>query len=163
MGDASLENAVPPVVDVEPVAATVIVSGGANANLRSGPSTAHNVAAALESGAAIELVGVNAAGDWYHVTQDGQSAWVWAELVTPADDAALADLPVLTGDAPAYGPMQAFYFTTGLGAPACHTAPNGLVVQSPQEVATTLTINDQTHGNALDSARRQAAPNFAPQ
>jgi uncharacterized protein YraI len=139
MGDASLENAVPPVVDVEPVAATVTVSGGANANLRSGPSTAHNVAAALETGAAVELVGVNAAGDWYEVALDeGRTAWIAAFLVEAGDT---ADLPVSEGRSP-YGPMQRFYFTSGLGEPACHEAPDVLLIQSPDGAPVTLAVND---------------------
>ena len=43
---------------------------------------------------------------------------------------------------PGRAPMQAVYFTTGLGAPACHQAPNALVVQSPTGVEVTLRIND---------------------
>jgi uncharacterized protein YgiM (DUF1202 family) len=140
MGDASLENAVPP-ADKPVTAAASAITG---ANLRSAPTTNANIAGSVSAGTDLILTGTSADGGWYAVQQPGATAWIYAPLVEAADSTALADLPVLTGDAPAYGPMQAFYFTTGLGAPACHTAPNGLVVQSPQEVATTLTINDQT-------------------
>jgi uncharacterized protein YgiM (DUF1202 family) len=139
MGDASLENAVPPAAAVEPVAATVTVVDGTNANLRSGPSTAHNVAATLESGAAVELVGVNAAGDWYEVALDeGRTAWIAAFLVEAEDT---ADLPVSEGRNP-YGPMQSFYFTSGLGEPACHEAPDALLIQTPADAPVTLAMND---------------------
>jgi hypothetical protein len=50
--------------------------------------------------------------------------------VTPED--ASADL----------APMQAFYFTAGLSAPACAEAPDALFVQSPQGVEVALRIND---------------------
>ncbi len=39
-------------------------------------------------------------------------------------------------------PMQAFYFTAGLSAPACTEAPDALFVQSPQGVEVALRIND---------------------
>lgn len=48
---------------------------------------------------------------------------------------------VAPGD-PALGPMQAFYFTTGLDAPQCTEAPDALAVQSPQGAPVTLRIND---------------------
>lgn len=37
--------------------------------------------------------------------------------------------------------MEAFYFTTGLGNPQCKTAPDSLIVQSPQGVRVNFTIN----------------------
>lgn len=41
-------------------------------------------------------------------------------------------------------PMQAVYFSTGLGEPACHQAPDALLVQNTTEQDVTLTINDLT-------------------
>ena len=38
--------------------------------------------------------------------------------------------------------MQAVYFASGLGQPACHEAPNALVVQSPSGAEVALRIND---------------------
>ncbi len=38
-------------------------------------------------------------------------------------------------------PMQAFYFTTGVGNPNCVDSPNALIVQSPQGEQVELTIN----------------------
>ncbi len=40
------------------------------------------------------------------------------------------------------GPMQAFYFTTGLGAPTCNEAPDALIVQSTERAEVTLNINE---------------------
>ncbi len=39
-------------------------------------------------------------------------------------------------------PMQAFYFSTGVGEIACNEAPNSIIVQSPSKTAVTLTINE---------------------
>ncbi len=44
-------------------------------------------------------------------------------------------------DATEVGPMQAFYFTTGVGNPNCVDSPNALVIQSPQGVEVELTVN----------------------
>lgn len=38
-------------------------------------------------------------------------------------------------------PMQAFYFTTGVGETRCRNAPDSLVLQSPQGVTVNLTVN----------------------
>ncbi len=142
MGDTTLENAVPPeeaTSAVTPVAAVVT----AGANLRSRPTTAANVVTSAPAATTVQLVGVNAAGDWYEVSlEDGGSAWIWGELVVADDTAALASLPIIIDSSvPRYGPMQAFYLTTGLGEPGCREAPNALVVQSPQEVEVTLNVN----------------------
>jgi hypothetical protein len=37
--------------------------------------------------------------------------------------------------------MQAFYFKTGIGAPACTKSPDALVVQGPEKVAVDITAN----------------------
>lgn len=50
-----------------------------------------------------------------------------------------AVMPDDAGDIP---PMQAVYFTTGLGEPTCHQAPDALLVQNTTELAVTLTVND---------------------
>ena len=42
----------------------------------------------------------------------------------------------------AISPMQAVYFASGMGQPACHEAPNALVVQSPAGAEVALRIND---------------------
>jgi len=141
MGDAVLENAVSPeeaAPPVTPIAAVAAVP----ANLRSRPSTRANVIGSVPAGTELQLVGVNEAGDWYEVlADDGGRAWVSALLLESNDS--LADLPITYGPntPPRYGPMQAFYFTTGMGAPACHEAPNALVVQSPNGVPVALNVN----------------------
>jgi hypothetical protein len=41
-----------------------------------------------------------------------------------------------------FGPMQAVYFASGMGRPACHDAPSALVVQAPSGTEVALRIND---------------------
>lgn len=52
-----------------------------------------------------------------------------------SDEQALATTPDLA-------PMQAFYFSTGVGSSECNEAPNSIIVQSPSKTAVTLTINE---------------------
>lgn len=52
-------------------------------------------------------------------------------------DVALANDPANAGDSP----MQAFYFTSGVGNPNCVDSPNSLIVQSPAGVQVELTVN----------------------
>lgn len=53
-------------------------------------------------------------------------------------------LDVIDPAAPVYGPMQAFYFRTGIGPQACQEAPrNGVLIQTPKGGRrVTLLIND---------------------
>jgi hypothetical protein len=140
MGDATLENAVLPedaAVPVEPVDGVVLTG----ANLRSHPSTSASLAGSLAADDSVTITGVDASGEWYELLLDsGETVWVWAELIDPAGDT--ADLPVVDPDVPRYGPMQAVYFSAGLGSVACQETPNALVMQSPGGVEVTLRIND---------------------
>jgi uncharacterized protein YraI len=136
MGEASVESAIESDAVAAP-AEPVTAAATASVNLRSGPSTANNVIDTVDEGAELVLVGANAAGDWYEVAG---GVWVSGRYVAVEDAAALADLPV-TDDAPRYGPMQAFYFSAGVGVPECSEAPNALVVQSPDDVRVTFNVN----------------------
>lgn len=144
MGDATLSNAVTPeevAGPVVPVQATTRVAS----NMRSRPTTAANVVISVPARTPVTLVGVNAARDWYEVLLEGGShAWIYGELVTVPDFNLLTALPVTYSNTaiPQYGPMQAFYFTTGLGAPVCNEAPNALIVQSTELAEVTLNINE---------------------
>ncbi len=141
MGDVTLENRVEPSA-AERVAVGAVTTTGAN--LRSQPSTATNVVTSLAAGANLTLTGVTAAGDWYRVAlAEGGTAWVWGELVSAADAAALAALPVVDPAdlSPDYGPMQAVYFSSGLAEPGCHEMPNGLLVENTTGTQVALNIN----------------------
>lgn len=62
----------------------------ANANLRSGPSTAFNVVGQTQPGQAITVIAQNGAGDWYQLDT---GAWIAGFLVDNApDDLAVAEM-----------------------------------------------------------------------
>jgi hypothetical protein len=131
MGDVQLtSNEHPPVF--QPVAATTTT----NANIRSQPSTQANVVGVTTAGQAIELVGMNTARDWYEIMLDnGGTGWIWSELV------AVDDASQIATDMPDYFPMQAFSFTSGIGTTECASAPDALLVQSPDNLAVSFNIN----------------------
>lgn len=140
MGDATLENEVPPDEAAEPVE-PVPASTTARVNLRSGPTTAANIVETVDAGTPLILVGVSASRAWYQ-TEAGD--WVYSEYLTADDPATQLALPVTdeAADAgPRYGPMQAFYFSAGIGLPVCNEAPNALVVQNPAGVEVTFNMN----------------------
>jgi hypothetical protein len=97
----------------------------------------------------------------------GRTGWVLAELLRPSGDLDSLDvidpsLAISTADdglRPEFGPMQAFYFKTGIDDAPCAEAPNsGLLIQTPEGVAeVTLWMNEVViHMNA--TAYIQAEP-----
>lgn len=142
LGDARVENAVPPenaFVAGEPV--RVVINTGARVNVRSGPGTTFNVIANADPGQLFDVDARNAAGDWFRISGPTPYQWISRSLLTVQTGgvAQLDELPVAP-DEP-LSPMQAFYFRTGIGAPQCVEAPDVLVVQGPKEVRVTLNVN----------------------
>jgi hypothetical protein len=142
MGDTSVTNTVPPeqiLGPVTPVAAVTLTG----ANLRSRPTTTANVVTSLPAATTVSLVGVDETREWYEIMLDsGGTAWIFGDLVSVMDFNLLTALPITDGAAGLrYGPMQAFYFTTGLGDPTCAEAPDAMVIQSTELAEVTLNIN----------------------
>ena len=140
MGDTTVSNAITP----DQAAGTVVPVLGNTAtgsNVRSRPTTNANVIASYPAGQPLTITALNEARDWYELLMpDGSRGWIYANLVRTNDAAGLAALPV--GDRARYGPMQAFYFTTGLGGPECNEAPNAVVIQSNELAEVTLNVNE---------------------
>jgi hypothetical protein len=144
MGDTTVVNAVQPEDAISPATpvSAVTVSGS---NLRSRPTTAANIVGSVPTGTDLTLVGVNDSRNWYEIVMDdGGNAWIYGELVNVTDFNLLTALPVTFGSDSGmrYGPMQAFYFTTGLGRPQCNEAPDALVIQSTELAEVTLNVNE---------------------
>jgi len=143
-GDVNITDAQRSNVETsQPVASTVTITMRTSMNMRSGSSTSDTIVGKLTAGENLEADGRNAAGDWLHVqTADGQSGWVFAQLVTIHGDSSL--LPVIANNNPStaqptaeaavqYTPMQAFYFKTGVADAPCAEAPDsGVLIQTPQ-------------------------------
>ncbi|MEO1667635.1 MAG: hypothetical protein AAFU54_23570 [Chloroflexota bacterium] len=152
IGDVSIENHVDPAAATslpDPSPAT-LVADQEKINLRSGPGTTFSVIVAANVGDPVGVDAVDETGQWYRVVYNDFPMWVASFLVTfddPAFDT--STLPIL--DDSRFAPMQSFVLQTGIGAPECAEAPNSLLVQSPQDVEITLSVNgaDVTIGSTV--------------
>lgn len=140
VGDVTIE-------DAGAVQVTFEVTSTGNINVRSGPGTNNRALTALTSGQTVIADGRNAAGDWLRIIlDDDSSGWVSAPLVTTDGDVmALAEVDARTDAAGArFGPMQAFYFRTGIGETQCAEAPrDGILIQTPSgSQRITLLVNE---------------------
>jgi hypothetical protein len=139
-GDVEIQN-----LGSDSVALPMTATGSVNIRLR--PTTAaQNVVGSLRGGQAIDANGILADGSWIRVRFEGDSrtntGWVSAEFL--ATDGDISTLPVVESGEPTYGPMQSFFFKTGIGRPECSTAPdNGILIQTPRGVGR---INLQVNG-----------------
>jgi hypothetical protein len=82
------------------------------------------------------LDGCSEDSTWFHfqMPDEDKSAWIFGNLIEIEGD--LDILPVLEADAdsgPSFGPMQAFYFRSGITGGQCIGAPrDGILVQTPK-------------------------------
>src|SRR5262249_2368250 len=68
-------------------------------------------------------------------------------IKTPSD---VNGLDVIDPKAPIFGPMQAIYFRSGIGAPACKTAPrDGILIHTPHQP---IKVSFQVNGAKLTFA-----------
>jgi hypothetical protein len=106
-----------------------------NARIRGGPGTEFAQVGSARNGDKVVADGRNEAATWIRIKlEDGGTGWVLGD--TTAAEGPVASLAVLdeTLDATGltYGPMQAFYFTSGVGNPQCDEAPeDGILIQTP--------------------------------
>ena len=110
-------------------------------NIRTGPSLSNPVLVTVPNGTQVTVVDgpVDSEGYsfWEIRLSNGATGWV----VEDVDDNN-ERLPTLIRDpGMVYGPMQAFYFSSGIGDAACSAAPDsGILVQTP-EGASELTVS----------------------
>lgn len=135
-GDTTLVNEIDVAFEVQLHA----ISTG-NINVRREPATNAGIVTVLQTNEAVTVVGRNNTGDWVLVQlNEGGTAWVFTSLLTIDGD--IAELP-LFDSAPQYtNPMQAFQFSSGVGASLCDEAPqDGLLIQSPENITVNFLIN----------------------
>lgn len=156
-----------------PTATPAIIEVTANStiNVRGEPSTSGAVVGSLAGSTTVKADGRNAAGDWLHIQlADGTIGWVFAQLVTANGDAntlpettgEISDVPASTEVAPAepaYGPMQAFYFKTGVNDSPCSEAPDsGILIQTPEGAGKIDLVINQVNVSLGSTAYVQAQP-----
>ena len=138
-GDVELE-------DASTVATSIPVTIWANefVNARLGPSATSGVIETLLPGQTLAAKGRLADNSWIRVVlpSTGRVGWVDARYVVTESD--LTALNVVDGLEPYYGPMQAFYFRSGIED--CfwpESRESGLLIQTPEGVAeVTLLVNE---------------------
>jgi hypothetical protein len=58
-------------------------------NVRQGPGTTYNLVGGAKQGERFKVTGKNQAGDWWQIDYNGQSGWVFGQLVTPQNTGAV--------------------------------------------------------------------------
>jgi hypothetical protein len=138
-GNVQVENAM-----TQARRADVTVEATRNVNVRQAPSLDALVIDALAPGQTVTATGRLADGSWVRVAlpDNGGTGWVHRSLLASTDD--IDGLDVVEATSRYYGPMQAFYFRSGMEDAACPEAPDsGLLVQTPEGAArVTLLINE---------------------
>lgn len=99
----------------------------------------------FSAGEIVQADGLSPTGEWVRVTYPfttdyGQSATAWVKRADLIEDEALDTLPVIGPDS--YTPMQAYYFTTGVGQAQCNELPpSSILVQGPETYEVTIRPN----------------------
>lgn len=130
-GNVEIENAAEPLPTVNltasaPVAVLDMPDGNIVANAAAGETFAAD--------------GQSPDGAWLRVLlPSGERGWVAADAAMPSGD--LTTLIMAEPGDPVFGPMQAFYFRTGIGDAPCAEAPDsGLMIQTPEGIGR-MTVN----------------------
>lgn len=114
---------------------TINVDIRKNARIRGGPGTEFAQVGSARNGESYVADGRNEAATWIRLKlPDGGTGWVLGDTTRAAGP--VASLAILDDNLDAagltYGPMQAFYFTSGVGNPQCAEAPaDGILLQTP--------------------------------
>jgi hypothetical protein len=140
-GDSEIRNAASSVAEQVPPEQERTVNASQSINVRELPSTAGRVLGSIAPTTAVTATGRTADSQWIRVRFGEQTGWVSASLLSGAD---ITELMPVEPDAPQFGPMQAFYFTTGIGQTNCDEVPgDGMLVQTPTGVGSIdLTVNE---------------------
>lgn len=107
-----------------------------NGRVRSGPGTEFQQIGSVRNGDVVMADARNEAATWVRIVlEDGSRGWVLADVTTARGP--VSSLVVLNDDLDAdridYAPMQAFYFSSGVGDAQCNEAPlDGMLIQTPE-------------------------------
>ncbi|MCU0479684.1 MAG: SH3 domain-containing protein [Anaerolineae bacterium] len=137
MGETEVENRATQLTEIVPTNITITASE--RVNIRSGAGRNFNALGTADPNSVQSATGISEDGEWVRVVFDDADGWISRSLITPQDETAFNNLPIASEEI--LSPMQAFYFTTGAGSPTCKTAPDALVIQSPERLSVNLTIN----------------------
>ncbi len=151
-GDVAIEDRGIPVVEV-PVTATNDV------NVRLRPTTETRVIASLRAAEEAIASGRLPDNSWIRVSlDDGVMGWVSGDFL----NGDVSQLMAVDSETTIFGPMQAFYFTTGINDAPCAEAPDsGILIQTPQGVGTVQLNANGVHIELGSTVYLQAVPGDA--
>jgi hypothetical protein len=140
-GNTQIRNAADSVEAQVPPEQEQTVTATINVNVRALPSTNAQILVSVSPNSNIIATGRTADKQWIRVRYDGSTGWISSQLLSGGH---LEDLIIVDPDAQQYGPMQAFYFTSGIGQATCKEVPsNGMLVQTPEGVGEiSLNVNE---------------------
>ena len=136
LGEAELSNATPPEAAVEMIDPVEVLVSEESA-LYSAPSFMSNAPRTIAPGDILLVDGANTEAQWLRVVDETSILWVSILALDP--QSIPPDLPIVGSNVRA--PMQAFYFSTGIGQPTCNEAESVIAVQSPERIQVDLTVN----------------------
>jgi uncharacterized protein YgiM (DUF1202 family) len=135
LGNATLENNVPPLIEL------VAIARG-TANLRAQPRADGDILARAGVSESMIVNGRTRDGAWYRTRLRDQNtvAWVAADVVTGDN---LNTLPIVEPDSPVYRPFELMTFSTGSASYCDGTVQSGLLFQTPGlDTHVTVQINE---------------------
>lgn len=136
LGDAYIDNRITP-EDALDLSETVEVTAATDAVLRAAPDRESALVDIVAVQTVIHADATDAEREWVRVLYNAQPAWV---LVTEIAEMRTVDtLPIVTPDS--QSPMQAFYFSTGIGQPDCNDAPDVITIQGREDFVVELSVN----------------------
>ncbi len=131
-------------------------------NVYQQPDTTSPIITSIFTGDDVTANGRTAETTWLRVNLAEGAGWVRADMVTLNGD--IEALTVISNetvsdDLIAFGPMQAFYFQSGINDAPCAAAPNsGLLIQTPEGVASVSIWMDEVVIQLDATAFVQASP-----
>lgn len=153
VGDTRVENAVAPDAAFQP-ADPIEISTLTASNLRSEANANAHVVASVPSGATLLADARSTDEIWVRVLFEGQPVWIARSLVSGAG--LIDTLPTFAPRQ--FTPMQAFYFSTGLGQTTCSEAPDSLIIQGPETMEVIFNANGADIVVGSTVALRQPEP-----
>ncbi|MBZ0288604.1 MAG: SH3 domain-containing protein, partial [Anaerolineae bacterium] len=138
MGGTLIENA----IQGDPNAPALKFSAAEDTILRAAPAADGQLIGAIVADDSATALGKSPDGLWLRVEladRDRRLGWIPLQA---AGDLDLAELPVIDPNVPPFSPMQAFYLRPQFSGVQCSDAPNGVLVQSPDDVKVQITVNE---------------------
>jgi LysM repeat protein len=137
LGGTQVENA----IAANPNETVIEFTAQNDSVLRASPAADGQIVGVLVADDAATVLGRSPDGLWLRVElADVDQRLGWIPVGAATVD--IAALPIIDPNAPPFSPMQAFYLRPQFSGLQCSDAPNGVLVQTPDNVKVQLTVNE---------------------